>query len=313
MDENNKDFILSDGSQINSHGFRVLLSGGIYARFDLNPVLLYDHDTGKLIGRWKNRRIESNTLRATPIFDLNDPFAAEQARKVNEGFLRGASIGIRILKLEVINDDYVATEWELIEASITPIPSDAGAVLSAVKLYDEKRQELSFDDVKLSFNTNINHSKNQTMDEKTTINLSASTVTSLGLKPSYTERDIELAVTEKDNEIDRLTKALAKEQKAKTSTFLSAAREAGKINDKQMGSLTKLAEDKGFEAVKEFVDTMDEKPQVSLKDLEQKQKLAAERGGWSFLDWMKNDRQGLEDMRLNSITEYERLKAGFKA
>ena len=311
MDENNKDFILSDGSQINSHGFRVLLSGGIYARFDVNPVLLYDHDTGKLIGRWENRRIENNTLRATPIFDLNDPFAAEQARKVKEGFLKGASIGIRILKLEVIGDEYVATEWELIEASITPIPSDAGAV----RLYDENRQELSFEQVKLGINANFNHSKNQTMadEKKTVILLSASTVTSLGLKPSYDERDIDLAVAEKDNEIDRLTKALEKEQEAKTDTYLSALVESGKINTKQKDALTKLAKDKGFEAVKEFTDTMDEKPQVSLKDLEQKQTLAAERAGWSFLDWMQKDQKGLEDMRLNNNTEYERLKNSFRA
>lgn len=311
MDENNKDFILSDGSQINSHGFRVLLSGGIYARFDVNPVLLYDHDTGKLIGRWENRRIENNTLRATPIFDLKDPFAAEQARKVKEGFLKGASIGIRILKLEVINDEYVATEWELIEASITPIPSDAGAV----RLYDENRQELSFDQVKLGFNTNFNHSKNQTMadEKKTVILLSGSTVTSLGLKPNYDERDIDLAVAEKDNKIKELEDKLKKEQEAKSDAFLSAAVESGKINAKQKETLTKLAKDKGFDAVKEFIETMDEKPQVSLKDLEQKQKLAAERAGWSFLDWMKKDQKGLEDMRLNNKAEYERLKAGLTA
>lgn len=305
MAEKEKDFTLSDGSQINSHGFKVLLTGGIYARFDKNPVLLYDHNTEHLIGRWENRRIENGKLIATPVFDLNDPFAAEKARKVNEGFLKGASIGIRILKLEEIDGEYVATEWELIEASITPIPSDAGAV----RLYNEKREVLSFEQVKLNFNNK--QSLNQMADEKKTIKLSASTVTSLGLKADYDERDIEIAVKEKDDEIDKLKADLKKEQDAKVDAFLTAALNDGKINEKQRASYAELAKT-DFEQVKAIIDAIDSQPTQRLKDLTPRKDLTGERVGWTYLDWMQKDQTGLENMKLNNPKEFDRLKADFE-
>lgn len=302
MDEKEKDFTLSDGSQINSHGFKVLLTGGMYARFDTNPVLLYDHNTEHLIGRWENRRIENGKLIATPVFDLNDPFAAEKARKVKEGFLKGASIGIRILKLEEIDGEYVATEWELIEASITPIPSDAGAV----RLYDENRHELSFEQVKLNFNNN--QSINQMAEkEKTVILLSASTIISLGLKPNYDERDIEIAVKEKDDEIANLKAEIKKEKDAKIEAYLSAAKDAGKIDEKTKASLLKVAQT-DFEAVKEFIDGIESKPTQSLRDMGKRTQLSGDRAGWNFLKWSKEDPDGLRDMKLTNPTEYERLK-----
>lgn len=303
MDEKEKDFTLSDGSQINSHGFKVLLTGGIYARFDTNPVLLYDHNTEHLIGRWENRRIENGKLRATPVFDLNDPFAAEKARKVKEGFLRGASIGIRILKLEEIDGEYVATEWELIEASITPIPSDAGAV----RLYNEKREQLTFEQVKLGFSNNKNSIKK--MDEKE-IKLSSATVVSLGLgdKKNITERDIEIAVQEKDDEIKNLKSDLKKEQDAKIDAYLSAAVNDGKINDKQKEAYAQLAKT-DFAQVQSIIEAIDSKPSGSLKDMQTRSNLTGERANWTYLDWATKDSDGLKDMRLNNPTEFERLKS----
>ncbi|MBF0576607.1 HK97 family phage prohead protease [Dysgonomonas sp. GY617] len=302
MDEKEKDFTISDESQINDRGFKVLLSGGIYTRFDANPVLLYDHNTEHLIGRWENRRIENGKLKATPVFDLNDSFAAEKARKVDEGFLRGASIGIRILKLEQIGDEYVVTEWELIEASITPIPSDAGAV----RLYNEKREVLSFEQVKLNFNNN--QSINQMADEKkTVILLSASTVASLGLKPNYDDRDIEIAVREKDDEITNLKAEIKKEKDAKIAAYLSAAQDAGKIDEKTKTNLSKLAQT-DFDAVKEFIDGIESKPTQSLRDMTQRTHLSGDRANWNYLQWAKEDPQGLSAMRANSPCEFERLK-----
>lgn len=302
MAEKEKDFTLSDGSQINSHGFKVLLTGGIYTRFDANPVLLYDHSTEHLIGRWENRRIENGKLIATPVFDLNDPFAAEKARKVNEGFLKGASIGIRILRLEEINGEYVATEWELIEASITPIPSDAGAV----RLYNEKREVLSFEQVKLNFNNK--QSLNQMADEKKTIKLSASTVTSLGLKADYDERDIEIAVRDKDDEIKTLKADLKKEQDAKIEAYLAAAQDAGKINAKQKEAYADLAQKNGFDSVKTIIDAIETKPTQSLKDITSRAGLSGDRAGWNYLKWSQEDPDGLLAMKRENPTEFERLK-----
>lgn len=134
MEEKETIFILSDSSKTNSKGFRISLSGGRFERFDSNPVMLYDHDTKYLIGCWKDRKVEDGKMTAKPVFDSKDDFAAEKSRKVTDGFLKGASIGIIPYKMQEIGDELVLTDWELVEASITPIPSDAGAV----RLYNEK-------------------------------------------------------------------------------------------------------------------------------------------------------------------------------
>lgn len=146
MDEKEKDFILSDSSQTNTKGFKMDVTGGRFERFDANPVMLYDHDTKQVIGRWENRRIEGGKLLATPVFDLKDETGADIARRVKDGFLRGVSVGILPLTMEEINGEYTLKDWELIEASITPIPSDAGAV----RLYNEKREIISFEQLRLN-------------------------------------------------------------------------------------------------------------------------------------------------------------------
>lgn len=300
MNETEKDFILSDANDVNSHGFKINLAGGRFGRFDKNPVMLYDHDSNRLIGRWENRRIEGDTMPARPVFDLNDPFAAEQARKVKEGFLRGASIGIRILKLDCIGGEYIASEWELIEASITPIPSDA----NAVRLYNEKRETLTFEQVKLSF-SNTTHKLSKMNENK--INLSTATVKSLGLSGDYSERDVEIKVAEKDKEIEDLKTDLKKEQDAKIDAYLSAALDAGKITPKQKEPYTELARS-NFESVKQIVEAIDTKPKQSLKDLETKTDLSAGRETWGYMDWAKKDPTGLQELRINNPTEFARLQ-----
>lgn len=126
-------FKLSDQS-LNSHGFRVLTAGIDLRRFLTNPVMCYDHDTHRLpIGRWENLRVEGESLLADAVFDTSDPEAAEVARKVEEGFLRGCSISIYVT--EAVDGELLpgqtsptVTRCELMEASICPIGSNPGAV-----------------------------------------------------------------------------------------------------------------------------------------------------------------------------------------
>lgn len=297
-----KAFILSDGAQRNSKGFRVALAGGRFERFDANPVMLYDHDTKLVIGRWENRRVEENRLVADPVFDLKDEFAAEKARKIGEGFLRGASIGIIPLNLEEINGEFVMTDWELLEASITPIPSDAGAV----RLYNEKSEVITFEQLKLSL-TNTN--KTTTTMDTTAILLTAATCDSLGLSSSYTAKQIELAVSEKDAKIDKLTKDV-KELKAKeVTTYLSQAVKDGKIDAKEVTAYTTLGE-ANFEQLKAIIDAKPVTASASLRDMTKKTDLStsAERASWSYIDWMKKDSKGLERLKHDDPDAFEKLK-----
>lgn len=97
-----KTFILSDES-LNSYGFRIITAGIQLEQFRKNPVMYFMHrrpnkydekvEEKLPIGIWENIRVEKNQLLADAKFDLSDPFAKKIADKVENGFLRMASLG----------------------------------------------------------------------------------------------------------------------------------------------------------------------------------------------------------------------------
>ena len=302
-----KIFVLSDGKSTNSKGYRVDVSGIKLERFTENPVMLYEHDPEKVIGRWENISIDNNRLVATPVFDTEDPIGKEICRKVDNNFLRAASVGIIPLKLEYVNDEFVMTESEQVEASIVSIPSDAGAI----RLYNEKLEELTFDQVKINFNFNNNYQKTIQMGE-VVFKLSQKTVESLKLDTDYTPKDVELAIAEKDKEIEKLKADLKANQKQAQTDYLNTAVKAGKISETERLSFEKMAEKGVFEDVKAMIDAKVESASETLADKVQKSNLTAGRETWDYLKWMKEDPKGLTKIKEENPKEFERLQLTLK-
>jgi HK97 family phage prohead protease len=130
-----KRIVLTDES-LDADSERVLMRGARLARFLKNPVMLYQHNNwGKNIGRWKDVRVEGDRITAEPDFDMEDEFAADIARKYEQGYIKAASIGFKVISR---SDDPAVmlpgqwystfTEWELLEASIVNVPSNGNAV-----------------------------------------------------------------------------------------------------------------------------------------------------------------------------------------
>jgi hypothetical protein len=129
-----KDFIISNET-INSNGFMVLTSGINLTRFLSNPVMYYNHDVSLgVIGRWENIRIKGSDLIATPVFDEHDETGLKIKNKVNDGFIKSASIGVEPLNFSEINGVMALQSCLLIECSICDIPSNS----NAQQLYYEK-------------------------------------------------------------------------------------------------------------------------------------------------------------------------------
>lgn len=122
-------FLVSDESD-NSYGFKVLTEGIDTTQFEKNPIMLYMHERPTIIGRWENLRKEDNKLYADAIFDTKSEKGKEVARQVEQGFLRGASIGITYQKEDLKNG--VLEKCQLYEISIV----DIGSNPNALKLYD---------------------------------------------------------------------------------------------------------------------------------------------------------------------------------
>jgi hypothetical protein len=157
----NKTFVLSDDS-LNSYGFRTLTAGIDIAQFAKNPIMLFMHnrpwrgikDEYSVIGRWENIRKEDGKLLADAVFDLNDPFAKSIADKVDNDFIRMASLGFSPTEWSEEADVLVpgqtrATVTKSIakEASIVDLGgnNNALALCDVPALYDEteKLVELS--------------------------------------------------------------------------------------------------------------------------------------------------------------------------
>jgi HK97 family phage prohead protease len=124
---NKKEFVISDES-LNRFGFVVLTSGIDIEKFIRNPVMFFNHDReAGVIGRWENVRVDNGKLFATPVFDETDEVGLKISQKVENGFIRAASIGV-----EPIDRDETGTvllSCELIECSICDIPSNSNALM----------------------------------------------------------------------------------------------------------------------------------------------------------------------------------------
>lgn len=293
MTQKKKTFVLCDGNRVNAHGFRTLLEGMILNRFESNPVMLYQHNSDDLIGRWENLRVEDNKLLAEAVFDTEDELGAKVAGKVDRGFLRGCSIGIIIDSLTKVKDETVADKTELIEASIVSVPADAGAVV----LYDQNRKVLSFNEVvtKLNFN-NKQTQTNMEKDEKQI-------------------QVLEAKIADKDKKIAELEAKIA-EQKAEAEkqranaidAFLDAAVKDNKITESEKEGFKKLAAT-DFETVQNLINQKEVKASASLKDAITNQSQApAGREDWTYIDWMKKDSEGLKRMKYENPKEFERLQ-----
>lgn len=297
-------FILSDGASTNTKGYKVAIAGIGLKRFALNPVMLHQHNPDIVIGRWESWAVEDNKLTATPVFDLDDATGKEVARKVDKNFLRAASIGIIPIKLEYIGDEFILTESELVEASIVSIPSDAGAV----RLYNEKLEELSFDQVKVNFNFNNNNQNLNRMAENV-FKLSQRTVEILNLNGDYTPKDVEIAVLEQNREIEMLKSEKKTLEQNQQMDYLNIAVKAGKISEAEKLSFVKMCEKGCFEDVKAIVEAKPEQASETLADKVQKSTLTAGRETWDYLKWMKEDPKGLQKLKAENPKEFERLQA----
>lgn len=284
-----KTFVLCDSSRINSYGFKTDLNGMDTERFKANPVMLYRHNTEDVIGRWQNLRIDDGKLMADAEFDNEDDVASKVEGKVGRGFLNGCSIGICIKSMKHTEVCDIATETELLEASICAIPSDAGAV----SLYDKDLTRLTYEQVQLQFN---NTKTKQTMEEKEL----QSQLTTVQAELEQAKKEKATAETEKAE----LQKRITEMEKSEREAFLTSAVESGKISEKEKESFAKLAVT-DYDTVKTLINDR------KANGTEGHHSLAAQlnnKGKYNGKTWDELDRAGkLSELKAQDPDMYKRL------
>lgn len=92
-------------------------------------VLLFNHDTNRVIGKIEKAWIENERGKAIVKFD-NDAQSQEIAEKVKNGSLKGVSVGYMVNEWEVKEapegeeDTWIAKSWTPYEISIVSVPAD---------------------------------------------------------------------------------------------------------------------------------------------------------------------------------------------
>lgn len=127
-------------------------------------VVLFNHNRDKVIGKIVNPRVENKRGLAEIIFD-EDEFSKMIKAKVDNGTLKGVSVGYSIKDYEIVRDNkgrvkgYDVTKWQPFEISIVSVPAD---VTVGVGRSDEEQEQTSF--VLLERQIEINKNKEREIE-----------------------------------------------------------------------------------------------------------------------------------------------------
>lgn len=120
---------------INSYGTRILTSGMDTVQYEKNPVLLYMHERGKVIGYMKDIRREGSEITGEPVFDEATELSVQCKKQWECGSLRMVSVGIDILEMSDAAEDVApgqiaptVTKCKLSEVSVVDIGSNDDAI-----------------------------------------------------------------------------------------------------------------------------------------------------------------------------------------
>lgn len=94
---------------------------------DRGLPLLFNHNTDEPIGKIRNIKVTNDKRLTGDLIFGNSQRAQEIEADVKDGLLDGVSIGYRINDVEQDSEDetiYNVTKWQLLEASIAPVPAD---------------------------------------------------------------------------------------------------------------------------------------------------------------------------------------------
>lgn len=126
---------LTDDS-LNSHGSRVLTAGVDTGQYSRNPVLLYMHERGKVIGFMKDIEVNDGEITGEPVFDCATELSKQCKKQWEVGSLRMVSIGIDILEVSEDPETLVAgqtaptiTKSRIFETSIVDIGANDNAIV----------------------------------------------------------------------------------------------------------------------------------------------------------------------------------------
>jgi hypothetical protein len=321
-------FIANDQRVKNSHGFYLENAGGNFERFTANPVMLDNHNPDRLIGCWEGLAVDGDLLTALPVFDEGTELGRERKGQVERGFLKGASIGLYIHAAEYRPNpvtgepEIYVTSWEMLELSVTPIPSNSGSL--SLCIYNSERQPVEGEQlaahleniVQLTLNNkNMPSINTGGIQTPATVSLTAPALVALGISEGADSAAISAAVValsanyEREKTARERLEAEAKAAREKASAdMIALAMKEGRITADQRPTYERLAA-ADFEATKAALEAIPAKTSLSalVKGATGSTSIPAERKAWNLHAWMQNDMAGLRKLKAEDPDAYAEI------
>lgn len=121
---------------LNSYGTRVLTAGMNIEQYNRNPVLLYMHERGQVIGLVKDLKVEGEEVTGELVFDEATELSRRCKKQWEFGSLKMVSVGIDILELSESQENLVQgqssptiTKSKLFEVSLVDIGANDDAIV----------------------------------------------------------------------------------------------------------------------------------------------------------------------------------------
>ena len=290
---------------LNSYGTRVLTSGMDVEQYKRNPVLLYMHERGSVIGYIKDIQIENNEVTGEPVFDEVTELSKRCKRQFEFGSLKMVSAGLDIVELSEESEYLVAgqtrptiTKSKLYEVSIVDIGANDD---SLVLKKDGKQITLDRDGECALPLLNTNPKKQNEMNQK-------ELALQLGLPETATEAEIaaklgELRAAQEENA------TLRKERDDLALSGITALVEKAigekRISAEKKEEFVNLGKEIGPEKLSSIFSAMS--PQVKLSTVlgHQGSGKAVDTGNYTKLSEVPADK--LLELRKEQPEEYKRL------
>lgn len=291
---------------LNSYGFRVLTSGMDVGQYSRNPVLLYMHERGNVVGYVKDLKVENNEVTGELMFDCASELSQRCKKQFEFGSLRMVSAGLEILETSEDKDLLVAgqtrptiTKSKLFEVSI----ADVGANDDALVLQrNGKMITLGRDgdcDLPL-LNNNNKQQKTEEMENKTI-------ALQLGLPETATDAEISAKLTEL-NALKEQNVSLLKEKESLTlvniTSLVTQAIAEKRLEEKDKDQFVELGKKIGAEELEKTLKAMH--PAVKLSSVLGHQG-GASAGEQKFTKLSEVPADQIAVLRSENPEEYKRL------
>nr|DAJ56018.1 MAG TPA: prohead serine protease [Caudoviricetes sp.] len=292
---------------VNCYGFRVLTAGIDVEQYKRNPVLLYMHERGNVVGYVKDPKVENDEITGELMFDCASEQSERCQKQFEFGSLRMVSAGLEIIETSEDPTMLVPgqtrptiTKSRLFEVSV----ADVGANDDAIVLEkDGKRIMLSKDGTcGLPLITHNNNQSNKDMEQKVI-------ALQLGLPETATENEInaklaQLKALQQENETLKAEKQTLAE--ARIAQLVDTAIAEKRLDAQHKEQFVKLGGQIGAEELEKTLQAM--KPQVKLSAILGHQGSAP--GSASEKTYTKLSEVPAEELvklRADNVEEYKRL------